>query len=108
MVETVPVDAKSADSNSVELEKQESKTIEFRDDRKFDLQQIKVNERKVLAKIDLRVVPVLCVLSLLAFLDRYVAQLRKLLPSRFLTDGEQCQYRQCGTVWFEAGFETWW
>ena len=31
-----------------------------------------VDEKKLMRKIDLRVVPVLCVLYLLAFLDRYV------------------------------------
>ena len=31
-----------------------------------------VDERKLLRKIDLRLVPVLCILYLLAFLDRYV------------------------------------
>ena len=35
-----------------------------------------VNERKIMMKIDLRVIPVLCVLYLLAFLDRYVPFLR--------------------------------
>ena len=34
-----------------------------------------INEAKVIRKIDLRVVPVLCVLYLLAFLDRSVASL---------------------------------
>lgn len=31
-----------------------------------------INERKLMAKIDMRLLPVLCVLYLLAFLDRYV------------------------------------
>lgn len=35
-------------------------------------ESVDVNERKLLRKIDLRLVPVLCILYLLAFLDRCV------------------------------------
>ena len=35
-----------------------------------------INESRILRKIDLRVVPVLCILYLLAFLDRYVSSRR--------------------------------
>ena len=73
MLERVQVDAKSASSGSVELEKS-SESIGHGRDHGFDLQKIQVNERRVLTKIDLRVVPVLCVLYLLAFLDRYVSR----------------------------------
>ncbi|KAJ3490285.1 hypothetical protein NLI96_g1532 [Meripilus lineatus] len=62
-------DAKSAGSGSVELEKH-SEVIGHTTDQDYDLQKLQVNERRALAKIDFRVVPVLCILYLLAFLDR--------------------------------------
>ena len=57
MVEPIQVDAKSACSGSVELEKN-TESNGHDGDHELDLQRIKVNERRVLAKIDLRVVPV--------------------------------------------------
>jgi hypothetical protein len=39
-----------------------------------------IKERKLVLKIDLRILPILCVVYLMAFIDRYVALLRLVMP----------------------------
>lgn len=61
-----------------------------------------INERKVVTKIDIRVVPVLCILYLLAFLDRYVWFSRwQFLPEK----GSQGERLKRGRIWFEDRFK---
>jgi hypothetical protein len=38
----------------------------------LSVEQPAINERKLLLKIDLRVLPILCVVYLMAFIERYV------------------------------------
>lgn len=62
-----------------------------------------VDEAKVVRKIDMRVVPCLCVLYLLAFLDRSVPLLALPRAGQGLnTHLLQREYLQCSGIWFEA------
>lgn len=57
---------------SPDVEKQYNRPYEAGDIGAYKTRFPNVNERSVMWKIDLRVVPVLCLLYLLAFLDRCV------------------------------------
>lgn len=65
-----------------------------------------VNERKVLHKIDFRVVPVLCLLYVLAFLDRCVPDDRT--SGLLKRSPPQCQHWQCCSVRFEGRSASGW
>lgn len=62
--------AQHASPNSVDDEKRAYETQEVVD---YKAQFPNIDERKLVRKIDFRLVPVLCILYLLAFLDRYVS-----------------------------------
>lgn len=56
-------------------------------------------ERKLLAKIDLRLIPVLTILFILAFLDRFVKGIYlPTLNTRADPLGIQCKYLQCSNI----------
>ena len=53
-----------------DVEKQYNRPYEVSEEGGYKSRFPHINERSVMRKIDLRVVPVLCILYLLAFLDR--------------------------------------
>ncbi len=46
--------------------------VSDRSSNELSADQLAVNERKLVMKMDLRILPVLCVVYLMAFIDRYV------------------------------------